>query len=370
MGSYLYSGNSSSVSEVGPSRAFPLVSVVVPARNEEQSIGRCLESILAQDYPSLEVLVVDGDSEDATSEIVSRLASTDDRITLLANPDRIIPKALNLALARAKGKYLVRVDAHATIPPDYVRTTVSLLSSGQWGGVGGRKDGIGVTPAGRAIALAMASPFGVGGSTYHYGEKAGVVDHIPFGSYVIDKARRLGGWDERLLVNQDYEFDYRMRRSGEKLLFDPRLSIDWECRQSVPDLWRQYVRYGGGKARVLALHPSSASLRHVAVPGFVAALIGAVAVAPWTRVPLAALLIPYVSFVGIGVVRIARRTDDPVVRRWIGPSLAAMHIGWGVGFLKRVPSVVGVLLRSRMEQTGSDRAADPTAATTLEERVV
>lgn len=341
-------------SVAGSSVADPLVSVVIPARNEEASIRHCLESILAQDYTNFEILVVDGDSDDATAEIVSQMAAEDDRITLIHNPDRVIPKSLNLALDRAKGVYLVRVDAHAAIPPEYVGVAVSLLSTGRWGGVGGRKDGVGRTPAGRAIALAMASPFGVGGSKYHYGETAEVVDHIPFGCYVIEKARKLGGWDERLLVNQDFEFDYRMRQAGEELLFDPRLSIDWECRQTVGDLWRQYVRYGGGKAKVLAMHPSSASLRHLAVPGYVAALAGALLAAPWTRTPLKALLVPYASFLALGVARISRRTDDPAVRRWIGPSLAAMHIGWGVGFLKNLPMVAGMVLSSGNEGSDTD----------------
>ncbi len=343
----------------GPSAVEPLVSVVVPARNEERSIRGCLESILDQDYSNFEVLVVDGDSDDATAEIVLHMAEEDDRITLIPNPDRVIPKALNLALDRARGVYLVRVDAHATIPPEYVGVAVSLLSTGRWGGVGGRKDGVGRTPAGRAIALAMASPFGVGGSKYHYGEKAEVVDHVPFGAYVTEKARQLGGWDERLSVNQDFEFDYRMRQAGDDLLFDPRLSIDWECRQTVPDLWRQYERYGGGKAKVLTLHPSSASLRHVAVPGYVAALMASVLVTPWTRTPLKVLLVPYASFVALGVARISRRTDDAAVRRWVGPSLVAMHIGWGVGFLKKLPLVFNAAMRSRRDRSNSKPGDGP-----------
>ena len=244
-----------------------LVTVVVPARNEEANLGPCLSSILEQDWPNLQVLVVDGASTDGTAAIIESFARRDPRVELLVNPDRTIPRSLNLALRAARGSWLVRVDAHACVPPDYVRRLMRHLESGAWGGVGGRKDGQGVTPAGRAIAAAMASPFGVGNSTYHHGRCVRTVDHIPFGAYPTALARELGGWDERLLANEDFEFDYRVRRHGRQLLFDPELKIGWQCRQSVPDLFRQYRRYGRGKADVARLHPASLQPRHVVAPG-------------------------------------------------------------------------------------------------------
>src|SRR3954468_4852327 len=217
-----------------------LVTVVIPAFNEAGCIGRCIRSVQQQDSPRLQILVVDGASTDGTPDIVDDLASSDGRITLLTNPDRIIPKSLNLALAHARGAWLVRDDAHATVPRDYVSRAVRHLASGRWGGVGGRKDGVGATATGRAIAAAMASPFGVGNSTYHYGTCLQAVEHIPFGAYPVAVARRLGGWDERLRVNQDFEFDYRIRQSGQRLLFDPALVIRWDCRQTLRDLFTQY----------------------------------------------------------------------------------------------------------------------------------
>ena len=332
-----------------PHGALPFVTVAIPARNEESAIRACIDSVLAQDYPNLEVLVIDGASGDKTAEIVGQYSETDPRVILISNPDRIIPKAMNLALAAARGVYLVRVDAHSTIPRTYVSTAVGHLDTGRWGGVGGRKDGVGTTDAGRAIALVMASPFGVGGSTYHYGEEARTVEHVPFGAYVVAKARALGGWDERLLVNQDFEFDHRMGLAGEQLLFDPELSINWECRQSVGDFWRQYSRYGQGTAKVLALHPASASPRHIAVPGYVAALVLAGVLTPLTVWPLAVLAFPYLAFVAVGTFKISSRTNDWRVRRWIAPSLVAMHIGWGVGFLRGIPEAVSTLLQRRKD---------------------
>src|SRR5207249_2496031 len=128
----------------------------------------------------------------------------------LHNPAGSIPRSLNVALQAARGAWLVRIDAHATVPPDYVSRAVAHLRRDGVGGVGGRKDGEGVTPAGKAVAAAMASKFGVGDSAYHWATSVREVDHIPFGAYPTQLARRLGGWDERLTVNQDFEFDYRV----------------------------------------------------------------------------------------------------------------------------------------------------------------
>ena len=327
-----------------------LVTVAIPARDEEVFIGRCLDSILAQDMPNLQVLVVDGGSTDRTAEIVESRARTDPRIELLHNSERIIPVSLNMALRAARGRWFVRVDAHATVPPDYVRRAVRHLATGEWGGVGGRKDGVGVTPAGRAIAVAMASRFGVGNSVYHYGSAPQVVEHIPFGAYPTALAGRLGGWDERLLVNQDFEFDVRVRRAGYRLLFDPGLVIHWHCRQSVGALFQQYRRYGRGKVFVALLHPGSIRLRQLAGSALVASWVGAALLAVrWRRLAMA-LVLPYPAALVVASVVCARRLDDRRARPWVPAAFAAMHTGWGIGMWTGVGRVASAVLSGRPER--------------------
>jgi succinoglycan biosynthesis protein ExoA len=309
-----------------------LTTVAIPARNEEQAIAACLDSVLSQDDPNIEVLVVDGASTDRTAEIVRAYARRDARVHLLSNPAGIIPTSLNLAAQAARGRWFVRVDAHAAIPPDYVRRAAGHLRTGRWGGVGGRKDGVGVTPAGRAIAAAMGSRFGVGNSTYHYGSAIRPVEHIPFGAYPTQLIRELGGWDETLRVNQDFEFDYRVRRSGHELLFDPELTIEWRSRQSIGELWAQYRRYGRGKTVVAWKHPGSIRLRHLASPALVLWL-GAAAGAVAFRPRLAALaLAPYAGGLAVASALTARKVRGIRARMWIPVAFVAMHLGWGVGF--------------------------------------
>lgn len=313
--------------------------MVVPARNEERFIDDCLHSVLSQTYSNLEVIVVDGASTDATPSLVRAHVGRDPRVSLLENPAGTIPKSLNLALGAARGRWLVRVDAHSTVLPDYVSRAIEHLRTGRWGGVGGRKDGVGVTPAGRAIAAAMASRFGVGNSVYHHGTRLQTVDHVAFGAYPVALVRRLGGWDERLLANEDFEFDHRVHSAGHQLLFDPALLIRWHCRQSIGDLFRQYRRYGRAKVEVLSLHPDSARPRHLAVPALVlfAAATGIGAVA---RPRLAAKLLgPYVFAVAAASAATASKVDGEA-RPFVPAAFAAMHFGWGVGFWQGVAAKV------------------------------
>jgi cellulose synthase/poly-beta-1,6-N-acetylglucosamine synthase-like glycosyltransferase len=319
-----------------------LVTVVIPARNEAANIGPLLDTVLDQSWAQLQVLVIDGDSEDGTDEVVERYASEDARVELIRNPDRVIPIAMNLAADRARSRFLVRVDAHCRIPPDYVEKVVTHLQSGKWGGVGGRKNGRGRTPAGRAIAAAMGSRFGQGNSVYHYGTEAQTVDHIPFGAYPLAVIRDLGGWSETQLVNEDFEFDYRVRRSGRELLFDPAIEIDWDCRQSVGDLYRQYRRYGSGKVQTLVSHPESAAVRHLAAPGLVAMLAVAMLALPFKRLRLLGLLLaaPYTAVVLAGTVSTLGAVEGTEEKLWVAPAFVAMHIGWGVGFWREALATI------------------------------
>jgi succinoglycan biosynthesis protein ExoA len=309
-----------------------LVTVLVPARNEERSIGKCLESILSQDHAALEVIVLDAASRDTTAEIVREIERRDPRVSLVRHSLDKIPQSLNLGLARSHGRWLVRVDAHSHIAPGYVRRVIDNLREGDWGGVGGRKDGVASSVTGRAIAQALGSRFGVGNSRYHYGTEQDTVDHIPFGAYPTELLRALGGWNESLRANEDFELDYRIRLLGHKLLFDPTIRIFWETRESIPDLFRQYRRYGRGKAEVARLHPHSLQPRHLAPPTLVLDLVGASIIARWRPIVALAAVAPYVAALAAACAIVALREQDLRAAPRLPLAFLAMHLGWGLGF--------------------------------------
>lgn len=310
----------------------PEVSVVVPTFNEERSIGACLDSIESQTFTDLEILVVDGGSDDGTRDVVAAHAATDPRIRLVDNPGRTQPAAMNVAAREVSGRWLVRVDAHSTVPPRYVDGVVAHLRDGDWGGVGGRKDGVAHTSQGRAIAAALGSPFGVGNSMYHHATRQMVVDHIPFGAYPVDVVDEVGGWDEGIVANEDYEFDYRVRATGRELLLDPSLVIFWETRQSIRDFFRQYRRYGRGKALVIRKHPTSASPRHLIPAGLVAVLVAALALSPRRPAWSIAAVVPYAAAVGVATATLAPQVPSAEDRRWLPAAFVAMHVGYGIGW--------------------------------------
>jgi succinoglycan biosynthesis protein ExoA len=309
-----------------------LVTVVIPARNEESSIGSCLGSVLGQDHQNLQVIVVDGASTDATPALVQEAAERDPRVELLTNTSGAIPISLNLGLAAARSRWFVRVDAHSTIPPDYVRTLVGELATGRWGGVGGRKDAVASTRMGKAIATALGSRAGVGNSAYHYAQTPREVDHVPFGVYPVALLRDLGGWDERLEANEDFELDHRLRGQGYALLLDPSVRISWRCRETLGGLFQQYRRYGRGKADVAKLHPGSLKARHLAAPALVAAAVPwavLVAAQPSLGLGLAAL---YPAFLLVSGTTLAVRAGDPASGLRIAAAVGTMHVAWGLGF--------------------------------------
>ena len=338
-----------------------LATIVVPIRNEARSIDATLGDISAQTYSNLEILVVDGESDDGTVDIVNRWAARDHRIRIITNPSRTAASALNLGLAAAEGRWLVRVDGHARIPPDYVEVLVGRLATGRWRGVGGRKDAVGTGPGAEAISAVLGSKWGVGGSRYHYAAEPIEVDHVPFGAYDVESARRLGGWDERLVANEDFEFDVRVRKGGGRLLLDPSVATAWRCRERIADFGRQYLRYGRGKADVARLHPDSLRPRHLAPPALVAGSILGVAVLRRSAAPLAALALVYGAAVGAATAAIARSVPSWAGRIRIPPALVTMHYSWGAGFWIGVARLArhGFDVPSLPDGEGADRWGSP-----------
>ena len=319
-------------------REAPLVSVVVPMRNEEGSIASCLSSIEAQEYRPLEVLVIDGDSDDNSFAVAAAVGSRIDAdVRILRNRKRTIPSALNVALAAARGQFLVRLDGHARMEPGYIAACVEHLETGDWAGVGGRKSAVASSSFGKAVARAFASRLGSGGSYYHFGTESREVEHVPFGAYPITIARKIGGWDESLLVNQDYEFDHRLRSTGGKILFTPEVQSLWYCRETIGALSYQYYRYGRGKAAVARLHPDSVKLRQLVPPLLPVTAAGGLVAGLVTKRASVAAAVPlaYSCLMGVLGFQESRAKGDGFAIALRTPvAIGIMHWSWGIGFLR------------------------------------
>lgn len=313
------------------------VSILMPVLNEEHSIRAAIESVLCQERCDPEVLVVDGRSADQTRALVATHAAADRRVRLLDNPAVIIPAALNRALGAARADFVARVDGHAEISHDYIARALDRLAADPaLGGVGGRRRGVASTRVGRAIALAVSSRFGVGNSINHYATVYQLSDHASFGVYRTEAARAVGGWDESLAVNEDVDFDHRLLRAGYRIAYDPDMIVDWQVRETLPALFRQYRRYGRGKAAMVRKNgPTAIRARHLAPPVLIVSTLLAVLLAPFWSVTLA---VPGIYLAGVLLAGLAVWSRDPEREGVSLPALpaafAATHFGWGLGFLE------------------------------------
>lgn len=310
----------------------------MPVLNEAAFIRRSLAAALAQDYPPdrLEILVVDGGSTDDTPQIVREIIAQTGhpQVRLLHNPRRIQAAALNIGIQAARGDIIVRVDGHTVIAPDYVRTCVAYLAEGRADNAGGLMRPVGITYVGQAVALATSSPFGIGGSKFHYSEKEQYVDTVYLGAYWRHTFDRIGLYDETFRINEDYELNYRLRQAGGRILLSPNIISHYTPRSSLTALWRQYFQYGRWKVRTLQKHPASLRWRQTVPPLFVAGLVGSL---------LAGLAWPpaWWLFGGVaGAYLLANLVASTISARRGGwrylPVLplvfAIIHIGWGLGF--------------------------------------
>ena len=314
----------------------PRVSVVVPARDAAATLRDAVESALAQDWPDLEVVVAVGPSRDGTRELAHRLAELDQRVRLADNPLGVTPAGLNAAIDVAKGEVLVRLDAHAVLPPGYVRRAVGALRETGAANVGGRQAPVAEDGFAAAVAAAMASPVGAGGAAYRRGDRSGEVETVYLGVFRRDALEHVGGFDERLVRNQDYELNHRLRDAGGTVWLDRELAVAYRPRATVGGLWRQYWQYGRWKRVTLRLHPGSLHVRQLAAPLLVVGLAGAavlsVVLGAWWPILVAAAV--YLAVVVAGAV-----TSGAPATRWpaVALALVVMHLAWGLGFVVGPP---------------------------------
>lgn len=255
----------------------PMVSIIMPVRNEAEYLSISLGSIARQTYPKelLQVLLADGMSEDGTRQAAYDLArATGLSIEILDNPRRIAPSGLNVGLERAKGEVIVRVDGHCELDPDYITQCVELLRSKKADGVGGPIETVGQGAVAEAIAIAMSSKFGVGGSAFRtVSDRELYTDTVAFPGYTRETICKTGRFDEELVRNQDDEYNFRIREQGGRILLSPSIRSRYFSRSSLRSLWLQYFQYGYWKVRVLQLHPRQMSARQFVPFLFVTTLL-------------------------------------------------------------------------------------------------
>ena len=317
---------------------FPMISVIVPVRNEERHIESTLNQLLAQDYPRFEVLVADGESTDSTRVRVRRMARDHANLRLLGNPGRLSSAGRNAALAAARGEIVLIVDGHCDVSDRQYLKHLAEAFARSGADCIGRPQPLDVSRATslqRAIAVARASRLGHNPSSFIYSSREGFVSPLSVAvAYRRSVFDAVGVFDDRFDACEDVEFNHRVERAGLRCFFTPRVAVRYHPRASLGGLFRQMARYGRGRVRLVRKHPETFS-----TPCFLpAAFLLGVAAGPLLTWHSVALGIVYLCVLGLYALTLltasallSLRAGDLRLLPWLPLVFAAIHFGAGYG---------------------------------------
>jgi succinoglycan biosynthesis protein ExoA len=311
-----------------------IVSAVVATYNEERFIALCLESLLQQQgIDEFEIIVVDGASSDGTVAAVQSFAEYGSRIRLVENPRRLQVYALNLGCRAAQGKYIAAISAHTTYQPTHFRDCIRVLERTGADAVGPVQLATGSGSLGTAIAWCMSSPLGIGNARYRFTHREEEVDSVF--SIFMPRAtfERMGGYDERIVLDEDGEFGYRLRAAGGRIVVSPAIAARYLVRGSLRALARQMFGYGYWRRFTQLLHRQRVPLRVFAPPLLVVALAASLALAPTPYWALGAIVpLTYLAYVLAAMFRAKRGGIGWAAAGCVAAVLPCMHVAYGLGY--------------------------------------
>lgn len=320
----------------------PKVTIIVPTRNEVHFIEKCLNSFMISDYPEhlMEIIIVDGMSEDGTRDIVKEISIRDNRVLLIDNEKKITPVAMNLGVKASTGEYIFFSGAHSEMPSDYISKCVRHAIESDADNVGGvvKTEPRENSPVGRAIAEVLSHPIGVGGAKFRTGvTKPTEVDTVPFGCYKREVFDRIGYFNEQLVRNQDIELNLRLKRAGGRIILYPDIEFNYYARSTYGDLWRN--SFGNGYWVIAGSRFSNVpfSLRHIVPFLFVSFLLvlGLISIwVPFVRIPYLVVITLYISLLLIASLGISLRPGKSALLLPAFIGFIVLHIAYGLGSLK------------------------------------
>lgn len=312
------------------------VSIVIPCRNEEKYIAKCIDSVLASDYPNelLEIFVCDGVSDDATPSIVKDYSEQHQGVKYLLNEKQTTPYALNLGITQSTGDVIIILGAHSELAANYIKTCVDILNEKpDVSCVGGVLKNHSEDELTQSIAAAMSSSFGVGSAHFRTGIKSGYVDTVAFGAYRRDVFEQIGLFDAELTRNQDDEFNYRMTKHNMRLWLSNNTSIVYHVRSSFKKLLRQYYQYGYWKVYVNRKHKAITTFRQLVPLFFVLFILMGAVVSLLSTWLLVAYLLTLGLYLGLALMVAAGAKVPFSQKPAIVLAFLCIHLSYGTGYL-------------------------------------
>ncbi len=317
------------------------VTIIIPCRNEAGYIGRCLESIVGNDYPEdkLQILVVDGMSTDGSRQVVEEYARRHPNITLLDNPKRTMPPAMNIGISHSTSGIILKVDSHDVYQRDYVKKCVDYLHAYNADNVGGMLKAVprGTTFVARAIALSLGRSFGVGNGRFRIGAGQPVWTDTAFsGCYRRSVFDRIGLYDENIVRSGDMAINSRLRQAGGKVLLVPDIVTTYYARSTLKEFSLHNFDNGFWVTYPLRFGRLLFAARHVAPLLFVLFLglaIPALFAAKTVSMPFAAVLTAYLVLNLVSSAAIAHREKSICCLFLVPLIFLLMHVEYGLGSL-------------------------------------
>lgn len=318
------------------------ISIVVPVRNEARSIEPTLNGLVAQRYDPrrFEILVIDGQSTDATRERVVAFARRHPNVRLLANPGRLSSAGRNVGLRHARGEIIVVVDGHCELDDDrYLLRLAAAFQRSAADCVGRPQplDVTGASPLQQAIAAARSSWLGHHPDSFIYRRQEGFVPAMSVAvAYRREVFEAVGSFDESFDACEDVELNYRVDRAGLRCYFTPEVAVRYRPRGTLAGLFRQLARYGRGRVRLLRKHPDTRSLRTFVPLLFVVGLLAGLALGaavPWLRPLYFAALMTYTTIIGLSSLSIVAKKRQLAIAAWLPLVFATIHVASGAGML-------------------------------------
>jgi succinoglycan biosynthesis protein ExoA len=321
-----------------------LVSVVVPCYQEEGFIRGCLESVRTFGLPpnvSIEVLVVDGGSTDATRALVRDFTTTDSRFRMIDNPRRTQAIGLNIGIRSARGDYVMRLDAHSTYPRDYLEQCLRTAERTRCENVGGIFDtrARGTSYQASLVQALTTHWFGVGRS-FRTTASEGPADTVAYGFFRRDAFERFGLVDERLVRAEDYELNRRIAARGGRVWLNPDIVVEYNQLATLREFLRkQFFVDAPYNAYMWYLAPYTFAVRHAASAFFALGIIVGLPLALVSK-SVANLVVVVVAVYAVFAVS-ASVQQALRYRRWkhalfLPLSFLAYHLTHGLGVLAGV----------------------------------
>lgn len=318
-----------------------LVTAIIVVRNEEKYIKISLKSLLEQNFPSnkYEIILVDGNSDDNTikniEETIKKYNKQNVKITILKNEKKLLAPGWNIGIQNAKGKYVTRIDAHASASKDFIKTSLETIEKlpEDIACVGGRLISVSLEKEDKTISKVLSSPFGVGNSKFRYSEKEQYVDTVAFGLYKKEIFNKVGYFDETLERNQDNNMHNRIRKAGYKFYYNPEIKSEYYVRNNLKKMLKQGFLNGKWNIIVFRQDKESLSVRHLVPLAFVLSIILLVILSIINKIFLYILVAELITYFTLGIFFALKKTKNIIEILKMLLYFLLLHISYGVGSL-------------------------------------